>query len=70
MTPRVEPWLTKREVADHLRVSVRTVERLRLPFQRVGQQNRYRVSEIEASLAGESDRRDNVVAIRPWNGAA
>lgn len=43
-----EPWLTKRELAARLRCSVRTIERLHLPAMRVGGQNRYRLSEVEA----------------------
>jgi len=42
-----EPWLTKGELAAELKVSVRTIERLRLPAMRVGGQNRYRLSEAE-----------------------
>ena len=48
-----EPWLTKRELAGRLRTSTRTVERLRLPYRRVGGQNRYVFSEVEAYLAGD-----------------
>jgi excisionase family DNA binding protein len=51
---RVEPWLTKREIADHLGCSVRTVERLHLPAMRVGGQNRYRLTEVEAFLTHRS----------------
>ena len=47
-----EPWLTKRELAGALRCSRRTIERLRLPALRVGGQNRYRLSEVEAYLRG------------------
>lgn len=47
---RNEPWLTKKEIATHLRVSTRTVERLDLPHQMVGGQNRHRISEVEAEL--------------------
>ena len=47
-----EPWLTKREIAVELKVSIRTVERLHLPAMRVGGQNRYRRSEAEAFLRG------------------
>lgn len=50
----VEPWLTKREIAGHLRCSVRTVERLHLPAMRVGGQNRYRLTEVEAYLSRKS----------------
>ena len=46
-----EPWLTKREVAAELRCSTRTIERLHLPAMRVGGQNRYRLSEVEAFLS-------------------
>lgn len=46
-----EPWLTKQELARELRVSVRTVTRLGLPHLRVGGQNRYRRSEVEAVLS-------------------
>jgi excisionase family DNA binding protein len=46
-----EPWLTKSELARELRVSVRTVTRLDLPHLRVGGQNRYRRSEVEAALS-------------------
>lgn len=55
MTPRrqnPEPWLTKRELARDLRVSVRTLERLRVPCIRVGGQNRYLRSQVEAFLRG------------------
>jgi hypothetical protein len=60
-----EPWLTKREVARKLRVSTRTVERLRLPCTRVGGQNRYLMSQVEAALASPQERADNVVPLRP-----
>jgi Helix-turn-helix domain len=56
-----EPWLTKRELAAHLKVSTRTVERLRLPFLRVGGQNRYRLSEVEATLGADEDVGEHVV---------
>lgn len=45
-----EPWLTKREVAQELQISPRTVTRLKLPHTRVGGQNRYRVREVKAAL--------------------
>lgn len=56
VTPRIEsePWLTKREPADRLRCSRRTIERLGLPAMRVGGQNRYRLSEVEAYLMRRS----------------
>jgi hypothetical protein len=59
-----EPWLTKREVARKLRVSTRTIERLRLPFSRVGGQNRYRMSQVESALGGHGDLPENVVRRR------
>jgi hypothetical protein len=59
-----EPWLTKREIARRYRVSVRTVERLRLPCQKVGRQNRYLMSQVEAAL-GRGDLPDNVIPLRP-----
>ncbi|HST69077.1 MAG TPA: helix-turn-helix domain-containing protein [Solirubrobacterales bacterium] len=46
-----EPWLTKSELARVLRVSERTVTRLDLPHLKVGGQNRYRRSEVEAVLS-------------------
>lgn len=60
-----EPWMTKRELARKLRVSPRTIERHRLPFTRVGGQNRYRMSQVEAALAGNEELPDNVVPLRP-----
>ena len=56
-----EPWLTKRELAIRLRCSTRTIERLQLPTMRVGGQNRYRVSEVEAHLRGR-ERRGQLVS--------
>jgi hypothetical protein len=51
-----EAWLTKRELAAHLRCSTRTIERLAPPAMRVGGQNRYRPSEVESYLGGLSRR--------------
>lgn len=45
-----EPWLTKRELAEALKVSTRTIERVNLPCLLVGGQNRYRMSEVEEAL--------------------
>lgn len=59
-----EPWLTKRELAASLRVSVRTVERLPLPCMRVGGQNRYLMSQVETALGG-GEAPDNLVPLRP-----
>lgn len=56
-----EPWLTKREVASALKVSPRTIERLHPPCMRVAGQNRYRLSEVEASLRGVPAEGGNVV---------
>ena len=59
-----EPWLKISEVAAELRVSVRTAEGLKLPRTRVGRQNRYFMSQVEAALGGQ-DTPDNVVELRP-----
>ena len=59
-TVQREPWLTKRELALALRCSIRTIERLHLPAMRVGGQNRYRLSEVEAFLRG-GERRGQLV---------
>jgi hypothetical protein len=48
-----EQWLTKRELAGHLRVTPRWIElqqHLGLPVLRLGTVNRYRISEVEAWL--------------------
>jgi hypothetical protein len=63
-----EPWLTKAEVARKLRVSTRTIERLHLPCIRVGGQNRYVMSQVEAALAGSDELPDNVIPLRPRRG--
>lgn len=61
-----EPWLTKREVAERLRVSVSTVERHISPTICVGGQNRYYMSQVEAQLSGHEEALpDNVIALRP-----
>lgn len=71
MNPVTEPWCKKADVAHRLGVSVRTVERLKLPHMRVGGQNRYRMSEVYAALNGVPERSDNVVPLRPkMRGAA
>jgi hypothetical protein len=62
-TTMTEPWLTKREVAQELQVSPRTVTRLKLPHTRVGGQNRYRMSDVEAAL--EEHRGAAVVPVTP-----
>ena len=60
---RSEPWLTKRELARKLGVSLSTITRLSLPHMRVGGQNRYRMSEVERFLRGPVGG-DNVVPLR------
>ena len=45
-----EPVLTKKDVANRLGVSTRTVQRLRLPHIKVGGQNRYLWSEVATAL--------------------
>lgn len=59
MTP--EPWMTKAEIAAHFKVSARTVVRQRWPHTKVGSQNRYRVSEVDAHLRGVPPEGGNVV---------
>jgi len=59
-----EPWLTKRELAAKLRVSIRTVERRIEPTVRVGRQNRYWVSDALRQLRAES-RLAEVAEMRP-----
>lgn len=60
-----EAWLTKPEVARKLRVSVRTVERMRLPSMRVGGQNRYSMSQVYATINGVPEKGGNVIPLRP-----
>lgn len=60
-----EEWLTKRELARKLKTSVRTIERNRYPFTRVGGQNRYLLSQVEQACGGDvGELPDNVVPIR------
>jgi hypothetical protein len=56
-----EPWLTKAELALRLKVSTRTIERLHIPCQPVGRQNRYLLSQAEAFLAGVPEDGGNVI---------
>jgi hypothetical protein len=56
-----EPWLTKRELAAELKVSVRTIERMRPPCAKVMGQNRYHLSEVEASMRGVPPEGGNVL---------
>ena len=62
-----EPWLTKRELAAKLKISTRTVERLRLPVaMRAGVQNRYYLSQVERHLQGKgNDDGGEVIELRP-----
>lgn len=61
-----EPWLTKRELAAELKVSVRTIERQHLPCMRIGGQNRYLRSECESHLRGRpAGPGADVVELRP-----
>jgi len=53
-----EPWLTKRELADRLGVSVRTIERLKPPQVRVGNQNRYLLSKVQEFLRRREAREE------------
>lgn len=45
-----EPWLTQREIAKELRISIRTLRKLDPPCLPVGGQKRYHLSEVEAYL--------------------
>lgn len=56
-----EPWLSKRELAAHLKVSPRTIERLKPPYLRVGGMNRYKLSQVERYLSASPGAPDNVV---------
>jgi hypothetical protein len=58
-----EPWLTKREIAAHFKVSERTVVRKRFPHTKVGGQNRYRISECEAAFRGVPPEGGNVLRL-------
>lgn len=58
LLPR-EECFTKRGIAAELKVSVRTIERWKVPYVRVGGQNRYYLSEVNRFLGR------NVVELRP-----
>jgi hypothetical protein len=63
-----EPWLTKKELAEALKVSIRTIERVKPPCLLVGGQNRYRMSEVEKALRSmpvASDRIEVVLTLTP-----
>jgi hypothetical protein len=51
-----EPWVTKRQLSEHLKVALRWIETQHhhgLPHVRRGSVVRYRISEVEAWLRGE-----------------
>ncbi len=51
-----EPWVTKRQLAEHLHVAIRWIEMQQhhgLPHVRRGGVLRYRISEVEAWLRGK-----------------
>lgn len=58
-----EPWLTKRELADKLGVTTRTIERWGIPHLTAGRScvNRYLLSQAEAFLAGVPQEGGNVI---------
>jgi hypothetical protein len=60
-----EPWLTKRELASALKLSMRTIERLITPTMRAGGQNRYKLSDAERQLQGDRGRPADLVELRP-----
>ena len=66
----IEPFLTKRQVAQKLQVSTRTVQRLNLPHMRVGGQNRYLWSEVIAALKTGDPDGAKVVPFPSRQGAA
>lgn len=59
--------MTIKEVARALKVSVKTIRRLPLPFTRVGRQRRYRPRIVEKYLERQASRPD---AWRRGNGDA
>lgn len=56
-----EVWLTKGEIAREFGVSTRTVERQGWPCLRVGGQNRYLRSRVEAFLLGVPEDGGDVI---------
>ena len=66
----IEPFLTKRQVAEKLQVSPRTIQRLQLPHMRIGGQNRYLWSEVIAALKTGSPNGAKVVPFPTEKGAA
>jgi hypothetical protein len=71
-----EPWLTKSELARKLRISTRTIERLRIkPDMQVGGQNRWTsgaafVSSTKGNLARKVQIRPLAREVRPQREAA
>lgn len=65
-----EPILTKRQVAQRLQVSPRTVTNLDLPHLKVGGQNRYYWSEVEAHLRNGPTGGAKIVPFPTQEGAA
>ena len=53
--------MTKREIASELKVSPRTITRLNPPHTRVGGQNRYHLSVVEAHFNGVPAEGGNVL---------
>ena len=66
----IEPFLTKRQVAQKLQVSTRTVQRLNLPHMKIGGQNRYLWSEVIAALKTGDPDGAKVVPFPTSQGAA
>ncbi len=57
--PSEEPWVTRRQLADHLQVTARWIElqhRQGLPHLRRGGIVRYRISDVEAWLLASPAR--------------
>ena len=52
-----EPWLSKRQAAEHLGVGIRTIGRWQaergLPFHRAGSMCRYKASELDRWIASQ-----------------
>lgn len=49
----VEPWLTKQQLAAHLKMSTRTIDRMTLeglPYTQLGKRRRYKAAEVEQWL--------------------
>lgn len=58
LRPGREPWLSKRQLAEHLGFSERWVElkvRAGMPHSRFGGRLRFQVSEVEAWLQREAE---------------